>query len=572
MNNNMIKILINNRDYSDYDFIDPDTNNTLSNESYNFINPIELKLFTKDYLDINDNSVKVHHSYIRKEAKMAGVLILQNNKTYGRSINGKRLLYKCIPDDKRLPVFLVPYDIKNSFNKKQKNKYVVFEFNNWENKHPHGTLTLTIGDINILENFFEYQLYCKSLNISISEFNKSVKNVLKLKTDEQLEDLIFNNDNYNIKDRTSENIFSIDPKGSYDFDDALSIESCSDNTYKVTVFISNVYVWLDTLNIWNSFSKRVSTIYLPDYRRPMLPTLLSEHLCSLQEHKNRFALATDFIVDTNGNIKVAGYNNCMIRVKKNYEYEDSKLLKTKEYNLLLTLANRKDSDVLTSHDVISYWMKQTNISMGLDMYNKKVGIFRSVKYIEKIKTETKKEFTGDTLRVINNWNNITGQYINYDENDDLEHEVMNLKAYVQITSPIRRLVDLLNQIIFIKNFDIVNTCSYNSNDFVKRWLIELDYINNSMRSIRKIQTECNLLNLCMTKPDILKEQHEGVVFDKIKKNDGTYNYMVYIKSIKMLCRYICPFEIKNYSNNKFLLFIFHNEDKYKKKIRLQIIN
>ena len=63
MNDNMIKILINNRDYSDYDFIDPDTNNTLSNDSYNFIDPIELKLFTKDYLDINDNSVKVHHSY-----------------------------------------------------------------------------------------------------------------------------------------------------------------------------------------------------------------------------------------------------------------------------------------------------------------------------------------------------------------------------------------------------------------------------------------------------------------------------------------------------------------------------
>ena len=93
-----------------------------------------------------------------------------------------------------------------------------------------------------------------------------------------------------------------------------------------------------------------------------------------------------------------------------------------------------------------------------------------------------------------------------------------------------------------------------------------------MRSIRKIQTECNLLNLCMKQPDILKQQYEGVVFDKIKKNDGTYNYMVYIKSIKMLCRYICPFEIKNYSNNQFMLFIFHNEDKYKKKIRLQLIN
>ena len=568
----MIKILINNRDYNDYEFIDPDTNNTLSNELYKHIDPIELKLFTKDYLIVNSNDVKVHHSYIRKEAKMAGVLILETGKTYGRTSNGKRLLYKCIPDDKRLPMFLVPYDIKNSFNKKQKNKYVVFEFNNWDQKHPHGKLTLTIGDVDILENFFEYQLYCKSLNISIAEFNKSVKNILKLKTHEQLEDLIFNNDDYKIIDRTNENVFSIDPEGSYDFDDALSIVNYQDNTYKVTVFISNVYVWLDTLDIWNSFSKRVSTIYLPDYRRPMLPTLLSEHLCSLQENKNRFALATDFIVDGHGNIKVLGYNNCMIKVKKNYSYEDNNLLKTKEYNLLLTLANRKDSDILTSHDVISYWMRQTNMNSGIDMYSKKIGVFRSVKYIEKINDNIKKEFSGDTLRVISNWNNVTGQYINYDENKDLQHEIMELKTYIQITSPIRRLVDLLNQIMFLKTFNLLNICSNNANKFVEQWLMEIDYINNSMRSIRKIQTECNLLNLCTKQPDILKQEYNGVVFDKIKKNDGTYNYMVYIKSIKMLCRYICPYEITNYSTNKFMLFIFHNEDKYKKKIRLQIIN
>ena len=32
----------------------------------------------------------------------------------------------------------------------------------------------------------------------------------------------------------------------------------------------------DHLNIWESFSRRVSTIYLPDRKRPMLPTILSD--------------------------------------------------------------------------------------------------------------------------------------------------------------------------------------------------------------------------------------------------------------------------------------------------------
>ena len=41
---------------------------------------------------------------------------------------------------------------------------------------------------------------------------------------------------------------------------------------------------MDRLSVlWRSFTKRVSTIYLPDKKRPMLPTILSDCLCSLQE-------------------------------------------------------------------------------------------------------------------------------------------------------------------------------------------------------------------------------------------------------------------------------------------------
>ena len=63
---------------------------------------------------------------------MPGVLLLDGNKTYGRQKNGNKikqgkLLYKCIPDDMRLPAFLVPYEIKNmGFSKVFKNLYVLF--------------------------------------------------------------------------------------------------------------------------------------------------------------------------------------------------------------------------------------------------------------------------------------------------------------------------------------------------------------------------------------------------------------------------------------------------------------
>jgi exoribonuclease R len=565
----IIKILINQRDYTNYEFIEPETNNSLNLTDYNFIDPIKEKLFSRDYLSVDDNKMVIDYSYVRESAKIAGVLILSDNKTYGRNKTGKRLLYKCVPDDIRLPTFLVSYDIKNNFNKKQRNKYVVFEFDNWDFKHPHGILLNTLGDVNVLENFYEYQLYCKSLNISISEFNKSVKKAMVQNI--SYEDIIINNSNYNIVDRTIDNVFCIDPEYSYDFDDGLSLKINDDNTYTVSIYISNVYVWLDTLNIWNSFSKRVSTIYLPDYRRPMLPTLLSEQLCSLQERKIRFAVVTDFIVDKSGEILSMSFNNCSIIVKKNYIYEDKDLLKRKDYNILLSLAQYKDRDVMTSHDLISYWMKVTNIRTGIKLYEKKIGIFRSVKYIENMKKETKEVFNKDTLRVINNWNNITGQYINYDDGVDIKHDLLNVKAYVQITSPIRRLVDLLNQMMFMHDFNLIDVYSQGALNFLDMWLKEMDYINNSMRSIRKIQSECNILNLCTKNPQFLDRQYTGIVFDKIKKSDGTFNYMVYLEEIKTLYRYICPTELDNYSKHKFNLYLFYNEDKYKKKIRVQHI-
>ena len=153
----------------------------------------------------------------------------------------------------------------------------------------------------------------------------------------------------------------------------------------------------------------------------------------------------------------------------------------------------------------------------------------------------------------------------------MDHDIMQLKVYIHITSPIRRLVDMLNQMMLMKSFDLINNYSDDAKEFLDKWLLKMEYINNSVRSIRKIQTECNILCKCINEPDILKNIHNGVIFDKIKKNDGTFNYMVYLQDIKMLCRYITPIEVKNYSKAKFMLFVFHNEDKFKKKIRIQLV-
>jgi len=76
------------------------------------INPNECKLFSNDVFSFDNNTVTIVHSTIRSSTPMPGVLVISGNKTYGRHKNGK-LLYKCIPDDMRLPSFLIPYEIKH---------------------------------------------------------------------------------------------------------------------------------------------------------------------------------------------------------------------------------------------------------------------------------------------------------------------------------------------------------------------------------------------------------------------------------------------------------------------------
>ena len=85
------------------------------------------------------------------------------------------------------------------------------------------------------------------------------------------------------------------------------------------------------MGLWRSFSTRVSTIYLPDRKRPMLPTVLSDCLCSLQEQQVRFAFAIDIEIKDNEIIDIS-FNNCSIKVVKNYRYEEDSLLYMKDYN------------------------------------------------------------------------------------------------------------------------------------------------------------------------------------------------------------------------------------------------
>ena len=568
---NVYKLHINDRNYTSWDIFD-----TIHFQKVDIsINPVDSKMFSNDVFTIDsDETVTVLHSSIKTSSDIPCVLMLNGNKTYGRR-KGK-LLYKCIPDDMRLPPFLVPYEIKQvGFSKVFINLYAAITFIEWTDKHPIASLSKIIGPVNELDNFYEYQLYCKSLNASIQKFQKATCNALKLNTiDAFIENIKIKHPAIEDRRLTNEtHIFTIDPPNCLDFDDAFSICDCEDGTQRLTIYISNVTIWMDVLDIWDSFSRRISTIYLPDKKRPMLPTILSDSLCSLQSGVTRIAFYMDVFIKDNDIVELK-YGNCFIQVIKNYCYEDKTLLRDPHYlkvldaTKILSKKYKYINSVKNSHDVVTYLMTFMNCHSAKQLIEHNTGIFRST--ITQKQSPIPKTIPEDVSKFIKIWKSAHGQYVNGADIMNRRHELLDMDAYIHITSPIRRLVDLLNIIKFQQITNIIQL-SENAMVFYDNWLNDLEYINLTMRSIRKVQCDCTLLDLCSTNPDILTKEYAGYIFDKIVRNDGLFQYMVFLPDLKLSSRITSREDIANFEARKFQLYIFNNEEKFKQKIRLHLL-
>jgi exoribonuclease R len=549
---------INKRDYSEYTY-------TPSLEGLD--NPHEYHLFNEDVFTYNDGNVIIKNSTIRNNKNIPGILLLEGNKTFGR--NKKKLFYKCKPHDSKLPFFLIPYEMPMGFNKNFKNKYVTFYFASWEERHPYGIISQNIGDVYNLPSFYEYQLYCKHLHDSISQSISHTKKLLKNNTVQYYENIILNSPNeygsYNKYD--NEYIFSIDPEGCLDKDDAISIKK-NNNDIVINVYIANVWVWLNVLELWDLIGSRISTIYFPDFKRPMLPTTVGETLCSLEKNTNKFVFVMEFHFSiVNGTILENTEKNTLkqgfVKISENYSYEEKRLLKNKSYKELIKLTKQLDNIVNDSHDVVEYWMLKMNERLAFLMRKKNIGIYRVVKSHNKnIEVNESYPFIIKVLE-----QQISGKYLEISQNEDnIEHEILGYSQYIHFTSPIRRMPDLLNQLSWVYN--IISPSNINSKAvlFYKKQVSELDVLNNKMKKIRRIQNDCHILSTVFNEMSILDRVYDGIIvsIDNDKLN-------IYIEDLQWLTTCINEnTSLNKYDKIKCSLFLFEKEDQMRRKIRVKI--
>tara|TARA_B110000008_G_scaffold275207_1_gene312260 strand:+ start:1771 stop:3486 length:1716 start_codon:yes stop_codon:yes gene_type:complete len=563
------KIYITDRNYTTFEYFNASTLQSISPQLV--YNPIKEKFFNQDIFEEKNGKIKLLHSTIRSMSSIPGVLVLENAKRLGKR-NGK-FLYKCVPDDKRLPIFLMPYSVKKTeFSKRVYNRYITFEFKVWKDKFPIGMIKQNIGPVIELTSFYEYNLYCKSLYASITYFKKAAMKKLREKSSEYFIDEI--QKKYNPEIRHDVEVFAIDPKCSKDFDDAFSIME-KEKTTIVSIYIANVSFWLDIMDLWDSFSQRIATIYLPDRKRPMLPTMLSDALCSLIKGQVRYAFTLDIEFDNETlELKTHRFLNTSIKLKKNLVYDTKEQETYREYKKLesfvkrISLKHKYIDRISDSHDLVAYLMIFMNYLSAKELVKHKRGIYRSAKLNSNFKAP--ENVPQDVQKFLKMWNSFGGKYTTFKGLES--HDMLELDAYVHITSPIRRLVDILTM---LELQDSLNIFNYNdaSKTFYDKWTNDesIEYINKTMRSIRKVQNDCSLLNICMNDKQLLNKIYNGFIFDKIVRNDRLYQYMVYIPELKMSNRFTSRYDCENLSKQQFTIFVFIDENKLKQKIRVEMI-
>jgi exoribonuclease R len=348
---------------------------------------------------------------------------------------------------------------------------------------------------------------------------------------------------------------------------------------------------IETLGVWKSFSNRVSTIYLPNQKLPLLPPLLSDNLCSLLENELRSAFIMDVEITSTGTLLTdsATFRTDQICVSRNYEYESPELLANNDYLELLRISKLADPSIHDSHDVVAFWMIQMNTICGsvLVRHNSPTQLVPPCSRntantcilrgggMPKVQEENIPQTTLDdsTKTFLQNWKHTNCIYRVYDssvmDSSAYHHTGLDTNTYAHMTSPIRRLVDIVNQTLFIYQMNLVKNVSPDALDFCKNWIEKIDYINQSMKSIRKLQMDCELIHLCETDPSLLTTIHSGIVFDKKCRDGDCYSYMVYLTDLKRVARVRSIVDYPEHTSLSFRLFFFTDEDNIRDKVRLQ---
>lgn len=222
-----------------------------------------------------------------------------------------------VPPDRRFPyVIVAPPEGEDVEDKR-----VSVQMNQWDrfSEYPRGTWADTLGTIGDIE--VETKMILLEHNIKADEFSEEVLACLPADGYRPTEKDIEGREDYrNLL------VFSIDPPGCEDVDDALSVEKMENGNYKVGVHIADVthYLKPDTAMDLEAMDRSTS-VYLTDRRIDMLPRSLTTDICSLRSDGERLTFSVMFEITPDAQVRSEKFHKSVIHSKAQLSYEEAQM-------------------------------------------------------------------------------------------------------------------------------------------------------------------------------------------------------------------------------------------------------
>ena len=252
----------------------------------------------------------------KPEGKIIKVLTRANEYFMG-TLRLSRKYGIVTPDNSNMSLDI--YIALDDLNEANEGDKVVVKITKWPSKakkHPIGKITTVLGALGSNDIEMNAILINNGFNLS---FPKEV-----IAESEALSETMPQSEIAKRRDLRGITTFTIDPDTAKDFDDALSIQQLENGDWEIGVHIADVsyYVKPNTALDKEAY-KRSTSVYLVDRVLPMLPEKLSNELCSLRPHEDKFTFSAIFTFNQKLEITKKWFGKTIIYSDHRFSYEEA---------------------------------------------------------------------------------------------------------------------------------------------------------------------------------------------------------------------------------------------------------
>ena len=416
-------------------------------------------------------------------------ILLSSSRALRR--RGKKTYREAVPENSSYPSFLV--SVRKTF---KHSMYILFKFEETvpDYPFPFGSLVQVFGPEGDKEA--ERAYFLARNNLKLKDWRQPLKfkeEILKYAAEDP-----FSSERINLE---ALKVFSIDPEGCLDIDDALHFKETSIG-WEVGIHIADVASYLpvgSSLDLW-AREKGVSLYFPKSLGLPFLPMLpLLEEKASLLPGKRRRAFSLILSFSSSFKLLETNFVHTSIRNRKAWSYEEAEaaLDKNSELLALKTFSTSYfDPPPVSTHTLIALWMKEANkLCASRLLATSSPGIFR----IQKDKGIPLPETSSFYSSLIYHLQTGRAKYGTKEESS-LKHTGLKISAYTHFTSPLRRFADLTVHRILSSVLPEESNLS-----------ILCEHLNQKQKEAKQAERSALLLEFLLLYKEVFPLQTEGRV-------------------------------------------------------------